>query len=442
VKTILRSLILTTLLFLIIKPSIAGDYYVLCEGNFGQANSSLWSLDESLATLDGPLIWDTGSNPLGDVGQSFSLYDHKLYIIMNNSHKVRVLDLENGPSQLEDIDLAGASPRYMKIQRSPERGFISSWSLEALLIIDLTTNTVVDTFLMAGLPEELLIDGDQLFVSMNIQADYSSDNRVIQLDISSPTPEVIETYEVTPGPGSMALSNNNLYVTSVYYNDAWEIFTGTSRIDLQTGAILAVDQGTYNSDRVDIAIINDVPHRTYASSIVPLDSDLNLVTDQAIAHTDDFISFNVQNGSIIVGSSDYVAPDILEIYSLDGQSLSSFTVGALPDDVVFYDANVVALDDAPELPSSNALGNAFPNPFNPSTSIPFQLEEAGQTTLRLYNAQGQLVTTLMNSALEQGNYTLTWNGTNDLGRGVPSGIYFAFLSTGSTKSVIKLNLIK
>ncbi|MCB0289020.1 MAG: T9SS type A sorting domain-containing protein [Calditrichaeota bacterium] len=65
------------------------------------------------------------------------------------------------------------------------------------------------------------------------------------------------------------------------------------------------------------------------------------------------------------------------------------------------------------------LSQNYPNPFNPSTSIPFVLAKAGQVELKIYNVQGQLVTTLVKERMSAGSYKYEFNGT-----GLASGIYF------------------
>ncbi len=432
----------TLILMLITTPVVAGEYYTLCEGNYGQANSALWSINDDLSGTEGPLVWNTSTNPLGDVGQSLTLYGHKLYIIMNNSHEIRVLNLENGPTHVGDIDVPNTSPRYMAVQPSMARAFVSSWNLAGLLIIDLSTDTVVDTCLLGGLPEQLLIDDDKLFVSMTMHLDWTANNQVLQLDISAPEPSVVESYQVIDGPGSMALTENDLFVTSLYYNDAWETFSGTSRIDLLTGDILAVDHGYYTNYTADIQIVNGTPYRPYGNTLVLLNDDLDINTSASMGDFSNMYAFVALNDHLIIGSSDFVAPDLVQVFSINGQELGSFNVGALPGDFVYYNPDVVALSDEPELPVSMILGNAYPNPFNPSTSIPFKLNVAGQTALRIYNVQGQLVKALLNSKLDQGKYKLQWNGTHSSGQLAPSGIYLAVLSTASGESVIKLNLIR
>jgi len=436
---------LTLIILLIALPLAelsAGQYFALCEGNFGQANATLWSFDENLSAIDGPLIWDTDTNPLGDVAQSLTLYDNKLYIIMNNSHTVRVLDLENGITPAGDIDMPGASPRFMAVQHSQERGFVSSWNLGGLLVIDLTTDEIIDTLSLGGLPEEMIIQGDKLYVSINLNSDWTANNQVIELDISTVMPSISRSFTVIDGPGSMVILNDTLYVTSIYYNASWESFTGTSSIDLATGTVLSVDHGAYANSTADIDLIDRTPYRVFGSSIVPLNGDLTLAQTGLIGNVSNIYSFSVQNDKVVVGTSDFVAPDEIVVFAPDGSSEASFTLGALPGDVLYYDPEAVAVDDRQQIPASLSLGSNFPNPFNPVTLIPFQLERPGQTRLVVFDAKGRLVNTLMNDFLAAGRYEIKWNGLSATGSSQASGVYFAVLSFNQETQVIKMNLLK
>ena len=139
--------VISTILILTFSSLHAGKYYVLCEGNFGQANASLWSIDESLQNIEGPLIWNASTNPLGDVGQSLTLFENSMYIILNGSHGVRIIDLESGETHSGDIEIPDSSPRYMAVHPESGLGYISSWGLGGLLVVDMESNTVIDTFL-------------------------------------------------------------------------------------------------------------------------------------------------------------------------------------------------------------------------------------------------------------------------------------------------------
>jgi hypothetical protein len=81
------------------------------------------------------------------------------------------------------------------------------------------------------------------------------------------------------------------------------------------------------------------------------------------------------------------------------------------------------------LPKEFALGQNFPNPFNPMTTIPVAVPQASQVTLKIYNILGEEVRTVHEGALGAGRHWLTWDGKNDQGVQVASGVYLSRLTT-------------
>lgn len=89
----------------------------------------------------------------------------------------------------------------------------------------------------------------------------------------------------------------------------------------------------------------------------------------------------------------------------------------------------------------NLMSN-YPNPFNPETTIPFSLAKTGDATLRIFNIAGQQVATLIDGKQVQGYHVVRWNGRDDAGVTLASGIYFARLDAGSFSQTRKLILLK
>ena len=86
--------------------------------------------------------------------------------------------------------------------------------------------------------------------------------------------------------------------------------------------------------------------------------------------------------------------------------------------------NVVQEDeDNNTVPTVFALSQNYPNPFNPSTSIEFSVPVNSNVTLTIYNLLGQVVTTLVNEEVSAGHYSTVWNGADDNGMQVTSGVY-------------------
>lgn len=97
---------------------------------------------------------------------------------------------------------------------------------------------------------------------------------------------------------------------------------------------------------------------------------------------------------------------------------------------------------AEQLPTEFALGNNYPNPFNPSTSIAYALPEKAQVTLEIYDVAGRLVQTLVNQEKEAGRYTIQWDGQNAAGSQVASGLYVYRIKAGSFVEAKTMMLVK
>jgi len=90
-----------------------------------------------------------------------------------------------------------------------------------------------------------------------------------------------------------------------------------------------------------------------------------------------------------------------------------------------------------ELPSTFALQQNYPNPFNPVTQIAFDLPQASQVELSVYNVLGQKVVTLVNREVQPGSYVSEWDGRNN-----SSGIYFYRLTADSFTATKKMMMLK
>jgi hypothetical protein len=75
------------------------------------------------------------------------------------------------------------------------------------------------------------------------------------------------------------------------------------------------------------------------------------------------------------------------------------------------------------LPKDFALGQNFPNPFNPVTEISYELPRQSQMTLVIFNLMGQKVKTLIHAKIAAGRHTVRWEGKDEAGTSVPSGVY-------------------
>jgi len=93
-------------------------------------------------------------------------------------------------------------------------------------------------------------------------------------------------------------------------------------------------------------------------------------------------------------------------------------------------------------PESFVLSNPYPNPFNSGTAIEFDLPEAAQVNLLIYDIMGREVCTLMDKYMQAGRYSVVWDGRNESNDEISTGVYFARLQAGRTSSTKKMILLK
>jgi hypothetical protein len=96
-----------------------------------------------------------------------------------------------------------------------------------------------------------------------------------------------------------------------------------------------------------------------------------------------------------------------------------------------------------EIPAlRTGLSQNYPNPFNPATTIEFVIEKAGPVGLEVYDVSGRLVKRLLGRSLKAGRHSVSWDGLNESGNAVSSGVYFYRLRTGKTEFTREMVLLR
>ena len=130
-----------------------------------------------------------------------------------------------------------------------------------------------------------------------------------------------------------------------------------------------------------------------------------------------------------------------QVVLFDVADLSRGAVGqATTDEAGQFALPLTAAGGALVLPQEVALGPNYPNPFNPSTIIPYQLAETSQVRLEVFNILGQQVATLVDGEQAAGSYRARWDGTDAAGRAAASGVYFYRLMVDGAQQTGKMVL--
>ena len=135
---------------------------------------------------------------------------------------------------------------------------------------------------------------------------------------------------------------------------------------------------------------------------------------------------------------------MVQLIGADGSTLvGTSRLHVLQDDI----ARAYLLTRLSAKPEQTRLLQNYPNPFNPETWIPFQLTKPADVTIHIYNAHGQLICTLWLGQQNAGFYVnrskaAYWNGRNESGERVASGLYFYQLKAGDFTATRRMVIVK
>lgn len=132
---------------------------------------------------------------------------------------------------------------------------------------------------------------------------------------------------------------------------------------------------------------------------------------------------------------------IIAVLALGG-STSHARIAYADSDVFAIDTITSVDDPASGPPMATRLASIFPNPFNPSTTIVFDLASDGQMELAIFDVRGRLVNSIESGSMTAGRHQAVWHGQDRAGRGVSSGTYFCRLVAGNETQIMKLLLAK
>jgi hypothetical protein len=191
---------------------------------------------------------------------------------------------------------------------------------------------------------------------------------------------------------------------------------GTATWHVQLAQPLAVDSG-----------------RTYLLSFTAMSTENPKSIDVVVQMNREPYTVYYQVTSTIESVQDY-GPYTWECPVTDHDAFIRFNIGNTSnttfwlDNVKWFDTSLTGLKDRKPLnangvPSMRLLSRNYPNPFNPGTTIQYRLPEEGAVTLAIYNMKGQTIRTLAQENQEPGDHSVRWNGMNEAGERVPSGVY-------------------
>ncbi|MAO72018.1 MAG: hypothetical protein CMD02_05880 [Flavobacteriales bacterium] len=315
-----------------------GGYFVTNEGNFGSGNGSV-----SFVSIDGIVqnnIFEcVNSSTLGDVVQSMTIIDSSAYIVINNSSKIEVVDVETMRT-LKTINTV-VSPRYIT-QVSNTKAYVSDWQTNSIHVLDLNNLEISSTISVGNGPEKMIYSNGYVYVC-NVGG-FGYEKTISIIDVSNDI--VINTVEVGDKPNSIVSdANENIWVLCggyTEYDTEWNVVSQTagSLVKITGNSIVSTfnfDVGNSPSDLV----INDngtslfYSDGSWSKNVYKFNiSDLEITTTPIISRS--FYGLGYNDGYIYGSDAvDYVQNGWSYKYTESGTIVDSVQVGIIPGGYCF-----------------------------------------------------------------------------------------------------------
>ena len=301
--------------------------FIASEGNFGSSNGSIevFKDKEKIQTV---------SN-VGDVIQSILVFEDDLFVAVNNSHTIKKYDITESGLALPGIEIStnNSGPREMCVVN--DKLYFTNWLTKDIKVLDLNTYAISSFSTLNNVPEDIVSDGSFLYVSTPHQELYDNQGSLIaKIDLSDGS--IVESFNVGLGPEQLYLDENLLFVSRTSYDANWSASYGSSKVNISNGNVEIITYGVGTACRADIFKFKDAIHRATSEGAVPLDAELNLNIAAKIGDLNGVYSGKVLNDELILGTTDYNAPDTVFLFSRSDELLQTFEVNVLPGDFAIY----------------------------------------------------------------------------------------------------------
>jgi len=458
----------TLLLVIIAIPAIAGsptDFLFVTTTDFSTGSTACIDLNTKNATTNIRLIHSDAT----------AAYWHGLVYVVNRlgQDNVTRLDPTTGFGLVNQFSTGNGSNPHDIACTDGSTGYVTRYETSSLWKMNTNTGATtasIDFSAMAdadGIPEmdQMALVGDRLFVTVqrldrNNFFSPTATSYLAVVDVTTDT--LVDTDAGTSGTQPITLANpnpfssvqldpysGNLYLSCVGFFGL--IDAGLEMVNPNTLQSLGVifSESAAGGDILDAEIVS--PTLGYAivatPSFITHLITFNPSTGTKLATVYSPGGYDLQDveraptGEIFLADRTILNPGVRCYDTFTGTEITSSPIntGLPPFDLVFS----VPVRTNTETPQATAaLGPNYPNPFNPTTTIPWSVSRAGNVTLRIYDASGALVRTLVDAHMDAGHYENIWDGRDRARRAVGSGIYFAQLVTSDSNEVRKLVLLK
>lgn len=325
------------------KGQFSEGVFTINEGLFGNTSGTITHFDRAGGTSE-RIFWQKNQRDLGDVVQSLVFQGEQGYVVVNNSNKIEVVDANTFAEQAQITDLR--LPRYC-LPISNTEAYVSEWGTDgltgSLARIDLTTNTLIERFMIGMGPERMLLKDDFLYITH--VGGFGTNNQVTVFDVQQR--QVATTITVADKPsGLVEDEQGQLWVAcagEVNYLTYPNIDTANStpsqlvKIDPATNAIVQqINFGKGNP--MGNLIINENPSDRlfYTKAGQVWSFDVATGQEQLLFSGRFYgLGYDAATDYIYAATSSGVNPALVQRYHLDGTLVDDYTAGVFANGFVF-----------------------------------------------------------------------------------------------------------
>ena len=387
--------------------------------------------DDAIGVVDTDTHRELARIPVGDEPIQVLLAGEQLFVSNLSSNDLRVIDIATFQVQAR-IETA-VQPLDMALAPDGKTLYATNSGTSALTIVDIESSQA-RTVSLASTSEGLY------GVAATADKIFTTDIAGSRVLILSPQGHITGRIPVPPRPRSLALApdGKTLYVTS-----------------MDTGRLTAIDaDGATVSRSTDLGVsgtfaIAPSPdgHKLYLTahdegSLLVVDAASGTLRKKlAIGRNPRAIAFSPDGTQAYVTSS--FSNEIHIVDAVRDEVVDRYALGQNPRGIALAQPVwPTTIGQHPTHPTHFALAPAFPNPFNGSTQITYTLAAGTLVELRVYNALGQAVRTLLRQHREAGTYQIHWDGKDDQGRPLASGTYLLIMRAGAARQATKMLLLR
>ncbi len=356
-NSIIRLLLLSTVLCLSAckdnnttpdpKPATSG-FFIVNEGTFGSSNASIsyFDTDQNMITND---VFKNNNNdaPIGDQAQSMTIAGNNGYILVQNSNKIEVININTFRS-VKTIQTDNLNPRYF-MAVSEQKAYISDWSVEGVRVLDLQTNQLVGNVTTGLDPEQMAFSNGKLYVANSGFSVFPGlpDSTLSIIDVSND--QVTATVTLTYLPSYIQIDSDgkvwvlckglNVFNADFSLDEAASTPGALFKLDANGNELLRLDfpSQTIQPNRLAINSNKDVLYYLYGGGLYRMFiTDKVLPTEAFIEKNFYGLAVNPATGNIIgTQAPNFTSAGSIYRYNAQGEEIDRHTVGIAPNGCAF-----------------------------------------------------------------------------------------------------------